>query len=95
MQSRRAIRALLAHFAGRRAAKRRGGFEWTPEAERLRAALEMHECGVQLYRQRMRREHPGASHDELDALVRRWLISPPPAGRLRLPSREQGHRHAR
>jgi len=44
---------LFAHLAERRAAAGRGAFEWTPEAERMRSALEMHELGVQLYRQRM------------------------------------------
>ena len=29
-----------------------------PEAARMQAALDMHELGVRLYRQRMHREHP-------------------------------------
>jgi hypothetical protein len=61
----------------------------------MRSALEMHEFGVQLYRQRMRREHPEASHSEIDSLVRSWLTAPPVGGRLRLPSRRQGHGYAR
>jgi len=61
----------------------------------MRSALEMHELGVQLYRQRMRREHPEAGRVEIDGLVRGWLAAPPSAGWLRLPSREQGHGHAR
>jgi negative regulator of sigma E activity len=48
----------------------------------------MHEFGVQLYRQRMRREHPDASQVDIDSLVRAWLTSSPPDTRLRLPSRE-------
>ena len=89
------FRTLFAHLAERRGAAGRGSFGWTPEAERMRSALEMHDLGVQLYRQRMRREHPESSRAEIDGLVRGWLTAPPPAGRLRLPSREQGHGHAR
>jgi Rv0078B-related antitoxin len=57
-------------------------------AERLRAALDMHELGVRLYRQRMRREHPRASEAEIDELVREWLAAPPADDQLRLPPRE-------
>jgi hypothetical protein len=95
MQLKGGFRNLLASLTGHRAAARRGAFEWTPEAERMRSALEMHEFGVQLYRQRMRREHPDASHGEIDSMVRGWLSAPPAQGRLRLPSREQGHGYAR
>jgi hypothetical protein len=89
------FRTLFARLAERRGAAGRGAFAWTPEAERMRSALEMHELGVQLYRQRMRREHPESSRAEIDGLVRGWLTAPPPAGRLRLPSSEQGHGYAR
>jgi hypothetical protein len=96
MQEMGGFRTLFAHLAERRAAAGRGAFEWTPEAERMRSALEMHELGVQLYRQRMRREHPEASRAEIDGLVHGWLTAPSPSGRLRLPSREQqGHGYAR
>jgi hypothetical protein len=54
----------------------------------------MHELGVKLYRQRMRREHPQASRSEIDAMVRTWLAEPPHGGHLRLPSRER-HRGIR
>jgi Rv0078B-related antitoxin len=59
------FRTLFALLAERRGTAGRGAFEWTPEAERMRSALEMHELGVQLYRQRMRREHPEASRAEI------------------------------
>ena len=95
MQGMGGFRTLFAHLAEHRTAARRGAFEWTPEAERMRSALEMHEFGVQLYGQRMRREHPEASRAEIDGLVRAWLTAPSPGGRLRLPSREPGHGHAR
>jgi len=49
----------------------------SPEAERLRITLEMHELGVEMYRQRMGRENPQATEAEIDALVRAWLIAPP------------------
>jgi hypothetical protein len=60
-----------------------------PEATRIQAALDMHELGVQLYRQRMRREHPQARRDEIDGMVREWLVEPPRFNHLRLPSRER------
>jgi Rv0078B-related antitoxin len=63
--------------------------EQSPEARRLQEALEMHEFGVALYRQRMRREHPQASEEEVDAMVRAWLAEPPREDRLRRPSGEE------
>jgi hypothetical protein len=63
--------------------------ERAPEAARIQAALNMHEFGVRLYRQRMHREHPQASGAEIAGMVREWLAEPPRSGRLRLPSRER------
>ena len=83
------FRLLLARLAGRRARTQPGAFHWTPEAERMRSALEMHDLGVKLYQQRMRREHPAAGRTEIQGLVRTWLTAPPPDTRLRLPSRER------
>jgi len=60
-----------------------------PEAGRVQAALQMHELGVRMYRQRMHREHPKAGRREIDGMIARWLAERPHAGRLRLPSREQ------
>ena len=82
------FRVWAGRVAGLRARSRRDAFDWTPEAERMRSALDMHEFGVRLYRQRMRREHPDASRRDIDSLVRDWLTSPPADTRLRLPSRE-------
>lgn len=82
------LRMLITRLAGLRAAARSSDFHRTPEAERLRSALDMHDLGVKLYRQRMRREHPDADRREIDGLVRAWLTAPPPDTRLRLPSRE-------
>lgn len=61
-----------------------------PEASRFQAAIDMHELGVRLYRQRMHREHPQADHTDIDRMVKAWLAEPPGSGQLRLPSRERG-----
>lgn len=82
------FRGLSTRLAGLRTAAQPGSFHWTPEARRMRSALEMHDLGVKLYQQRMRREHPGAGRREIKGLVRTWLTAPPPGTRLRLPSRE-------
>jgi Rv0078B-related antitoxin len=70
--------------AGRATARDRG-----PEAARIQAALDMHELGVRLYRQRMHREHPHAHRNEIEGMVRAWLAEPPRSGGLHLPSRER------
>lgn len=46
-------------------------------AERLRSALDLMEAGTALMQQKVRREHPELSADELDALVRGWLCGRP------------------
>lgn len=79
---------LLARLTRLRATAQPGAFSWTPEAKRMRSALETHDLGVKLYQQRMRREHPDAGRGETEDLVRTWLTAPPPDTRLRLPSRE-------
>jgi len=61
-----------------------------PEVKRIQAALDMHEFGVRLYRQRMHREHPHAKRDEINRMVRAWLAEPSHGSRLRLRSRERG-----
>ena len=85
------LRQVVKRLGDQRAAAQRRAQRRTPEAERLRSALDMRDFGVSLYRQRMRREHPDASGAEIDALVRAWLTSPPRDSRLRLPSRDRGH----
>ena len=47
-----------------------------PEVMRLRAAMEMRETGVTMYRQRMIRENPDAKPPEIEAMVRTWLLRP-------------------
>lgn len=43
------------------------------EAKRLLQALEMYEVGIRLRRETLRREHPEASEEELERLLRAWL----------------------
>ena len=47
-----------------------------PEVMRLRAAMEMRETGVTMYRQRMIRENPDAKPPEIEAMVRAWQLRP-------------------
>ena len=85
-----AFRAILTRPRGWRAGGGRATAEDAgPEAAGLQAALDMHNLGVRLYRQRMHREHPNARRSEIDGMVRTWLAEPPHIGHLRLPSREQ------
>jgi inactivated superfamily I helicase len=46
----------------------------TSPGERLLQALELMEAGFTLQLQKLRRRHPDASVEELDALLRRWLL---------------------
>lgn len=48
-------------------------------AARLRAALELYELGEQMYRQRLRRDRPGADELEIEAEVLAWLQRRPGA----------------
>jgi hypothetical protein len=47
-------------------------------AARLRTALDLHDFGVDLVRQRLRRESPGATEEEIRAALLRWLWDLPP-----------------
>jgi hypothetical protein len=51
----------------------------TAAAERLRLALDMHELGVDMQRTRLRRTHPEASEEQIEAEVRAWLRRRPGA----------------
>jgi hypothetical protein len=85
-----AFRAVVTRLRGRRTgAGRATATDAGPEAARIQTALDMHELGVRLYRQRMHREHPRAHRREIDGMVRAWLAEPPRSGHLRLPSRER------
>ncbi|HEV7808276.1 MAG TPA: hypothetical protein VGO80_20885 [Solirubrobacteraceae bacterium] len=48
-------------------------------AARLRIALEPHELGVEMQRQRLRRERPQITEAELDHAIRVWLRERPGA----------------
>ena len=72
-----AFRAVVTRLRGRRAgAGRAAATDAGPEAARIQTALDMHELGVRLYRQRMHREHPRAGVD-VPPVWRRVVI---PAG---------------
>lgn len=60
----------------------------SPEAERLRIAMELRDFGIEMYRQRMIRENPQATDTEIDALVWAWLLAPP-QGRILPPPPER------
>ena len=48
-------------------------------SRRLRLALRLHDEGVALMQQNLRRRHPAASEEEIDALLARWLRERPGA----------------
>lgn len=49
----------------------------SPEAERLRIALEMYEAGEQMVRLRLRREHPAWDDAEVEVAVTAWRLHRP------------------
>jgi Rv0078B-related antitoxin len=48
-------------------------------AARLRTALDLFETGVEMMRQKLRRDHPGLADHEIEAQVRAWLREGPGA----------------
>lgn len=50
--------------------------EETP-ADRLRVAIGLHGLGVEMYRQRQRREHPDWSEGRIHSAARDWLAAEP------------------
>jgi hypothetical protein len=50
--------------------------ELSPDATKFREILDLSALGVQIFRQRMRREHPSASDEEIEAEVQAWLARP-------------------
>lgn len=51
----------------------------TTAASALRTALDLHEAGVELMRQNLRRRDPSATDDEIDRRLRAWLADRPGA----------------
>lgn len=47
--------------------------------ERLRLTCELHDLGVAMMRQNLRRRHPGAEDGEIEAMLERWLQTRPGA----------------
>lgn len=47
--------------------------------EKVRLALQLHEDGVRLQRQNLRRAHPDATAKEIERLLRSWLAHHPGA----------------
>ena len=45
--------------------------------EKLRAALELHEVGVALIRQNLRRRHPDEPDDTIERRLTKWLRTRP------------------
>jgi len=66
-----AFRAAVLPLRGRRAGSSHTRPGQAREATRVQAALEMHELGVRMYRQRMHREHPQATRREIDGTITR------------------------
>ncbi len=46
-------------------------------AARLRTAFDLYEAGVDLRRCQLRREHPDLSAEEIERLLRQWLLQRP------------------
>jgi len=51
----------------------------TEAAARLRTALGLFEAGVEMMRQKLRRDHPDLGDREIDARVKAWLRERPGA----------------
>jgi hypothetical protein len=47
--------------------------------ESFRATLDLFQTGVDVMRQNLRRRYPEAGHDEIDRLLRGWLLERPGA----------------
>jgi hypothetical protein len=50
-----------------------------PEAERLRLALDMFATGEEIMRQNLRRRNPGATDEQIEAMLQVWRLERPGA----------------
>jgi hypothetical protein len=48
----------------------------SPTVEKFQQVIDLCDTGVRIYAQRMRREHPQASVEEIEAMVQAWLGRP-------------------
>ncbi len=48
-------------------------------ADHFRTALDLFDAGLDLMRQNLRRRHPGAGDEEIERLLRTWLLDRPGA----------------
>jgi hypothetical protein len=48
-------------------------------ADAFRITLDLFETGLALKRQNLRRSHPAATHEEIERLLREWLLERPGA----------------
>jgi hypothetical protein len=48
-------------------------------AEKLRLTLDLYEAGEDMVRAKLRRQHPDASAEEIEAMIERWLMERPGA----------------
>jgi hypothetical protein len=66
-------RERVARDRGRRYTAGMAPEDTCPEAERLRAAAQLHELGMAIKRQNLRRQHAGADEAEIERLLGAWL----------------------
>lgn len=62
----------------------------TPEGQRLLDACELHDIGLEMMRQRFRREHPSATDESIETMVRSWVSDRPLDGPGRAVIRPRG-----
>jgi hypothetical protein len=77
----------LAKLRPRRRRRRRHLGLDSPEAQRMRTAMNLNETVTEMYAMQMRRRHPEATEEEIETLVKAWRLATP-----RQQRREEGQR---